>query len=217
MNSCKSIFHILFFVGIVICQDIGDLQLENRASDNYQAIENFNDKGESLVTVYSNAAVQQIFVWNTAYQPTIRTFPLKISLPIANRKYTISLYSQTEFDFIENQLKSFNFDQSNIEDFKYLQDKFEKMSMGTKTVRPVNGVDETVFLIYCNENVYGCKDGLHWFDQFYVNYFDNKQDTSFNYKNDKTHNDLIKKHKRGVFSLLGFFTLSIYLIDTLEQ
>lgn len=33
----------------------------------------------------------------------------------------------------------------------------------------------------------------------------------------KTHNDLIKKHRRGVFSLLGFFTLSIYLIDTLEQ
>ena len=90
MNFSKFIFHILFFVGTVTCQDIGDLQLDNRASDNYQAIENFNDNGESLVNVYSNAAVKQIFIWNTSYQPTVRTFPLKISLPIANRKYRFS-------------------------------------------------------------------------------------------------------------------------------
>ena len=101
-------FQTVLVASLTFGQDIGDLQLDNAASDNFQSLENFNSLGESIINVYSNAAVNQLFIWNTSYQPNVRTFPAKITLPIANRDYIISLYSQAQFNFIENYCSTRN-------------------------------------------------------------------------------------------------------------
>ncbi len=216
MSFIKFMFQTVLVASLTFGQDIGDLQLDNAASDNFQSLENFNSLGESIINVYSNAAVNQLFIWNTSYQPNVRTFPAKITLPIANRDYIISLYSQAQFNFIENELRTFNLDIRDVSELEMLQNQFEKMKMGTKSVSPVNGVDEAVYLVYCSEDDINCKDGLHWFEKFYVNYYDKKQKSSIKKGNNKKLDDMVKRHRKGVFGMLGFFTLSIFLIDSLD-
>ncbi len=218
MNFIKVLYIIPFMLGQLFCQSIGDLQQDNNVSENYFTIEGSNEMSESIVSIYSNAVVSQIYIWNSTFIPTTRTFPAKVSLTIANKSYTISLFSQSEYEFLKNELLNFDFDKRDIDEFENLQNQFEIMKMGTKSVKPVNGISETIFLVFCDSDDYGCKDGLHWFDKFYANYFDNKQESKIK-KNDQTQSseDLVRKHRMGVFGMLSLFTMSIYLIDNYTQ
>tara|TARA_B100000902_G_scaffold355895_1_gene369156 strand:- start:159 stop:860 length:702 start_codon:yes stop_codon:yes gene_type:complete len=217
MNFNKILYMLPLLLNLSFGQNIGDLQLDNSASDNFFAVEGSNNTNESMVNIYSNANLSKIYVWNSTFIPTTRTFPAKISLPIANKSYTISLFSQSEYAFLKNELLNFDFDRRDIEEFESLQNKFEIMNMGTKSIKPVTGIDETVFLVFCDKNDFNCKDGLHWFDNFYANYFDNKQESKIKKKLSKQNQDIIRKHRMGVFGMLSLFTMSIYLLDNYVQ
>ena len=217
MNFIKILYMVPLLLNLSFGQNIGDLQLDNSASDNFFAVEGSNSTNESMVNIYSNAIVSKIYVWNSTFIPTTRTFPAKISLPIANKSYTISLFSQSEYAFLKNELLNFDFDRKDIEEFESLQNEFEIMNMGTKSIKPVTGIDETVFLVFCDKNDFNCKDGLHWFDNFYANYFDNKQESKIKKKLSKQNQDIIRKHRMGVFGMLSLFTMSIYLLDNYVQ
>ena len=217
MNFNKILYMLPLLLNLSFGQNIGDLQLDNSASDNFFAVEGSNNTNESMVNIYSNANLSKIYVWNSTFIPTTRTFPAKISLPIANKSYTISLFSQSEYAFLKNELLNFDFDRRDIEEFESLQNKFEIMNMGTKSIKPVTGIDETVFLVFCDKNDFNCKDGLHWFDNFYANYFDNKQESKIKKNLSKQNQDIIRKHRMGVFGMLSLFTMSIYLLDNYVQ
>ena len=217
MNFNKILYMLPLLLNLSFGQNIGDLQLDNSASDNFFAVEGSNNTNESMVNIYSNANLSKIYVWNSTFIPTTRTFPAKISLPIANKSYTISLFSQSEYAFLKNELLNFDFDRRDIEEFENLQNEFEIMNMGTKSIKPVTGIDETVFLVFCDKNDFNCKDGLHWFDNFYANYFDNKQESKIKKNLSKQNQDIIRKHRMGVFGMLSLFTMSIYLLDNYVQ
>jgi hypothetical protein len=218
MNFIKILYIIPLMLGSLNSQSIGDLQQDNSVSENYFAVEGSNSMHESIVNIYSNAVISPIYIWNSTFIPTSRSFPAKISLPIANKSYIISLFPQSEYEFLKNELLNFDFDKRDIDEFEILQNQFEIMKMGTKSVEPINGINETIFLIFCDKDDYGCKDGLHWFDRFYANYFDNKQETKIKKSaNTQPNQDLVRKHRMGVFGMLSLFTMSIYLIDNYTQ
>ena len=159
-----------------------------------------------------------IFVCNFTWLSTERTFPAVISLPTDNKVYTISLYPQSQFQYLTNELQNFDFDGRDISEFELLQDEFERMKLGTKNVRPIPGTSESVFLTYCDSDDANCEQGMHWLDQFYAKYYDSKQEQVL--ASDLNGSDLtdaekalVRRHRVGVAGMLGAFSIAIFLID----
>ena len=197
---------------------VADFEAENPASDNWRENYRSIETGKSRVNIYSNAAVADIFVWNYTWLSTERTFPAIMSLPTDNKVYTISLYPQSQFQFLTNELQNFDFDNRDISEFELLQDEFERMKLGTKNVRPIPGTSESIFLTYCDSDDANCEEGMHWLDQFYAKYYDSKQEqvlASDLNGSDLTDSEkaLVKRHRVGVAGMLGAFTIAIFLID----
>jgi len=218
MNSLKTFLTIILLISLSFAQSARDMEAENPASDNWQENYRSLERGESKVNIYSNAAVADVFVWNLTWMSTERTFPAVISLPTDNQVYTISLYPQSQFQYLTNELQNFNFESRDIDDFEILQEEFERMKLGTKNVRPIPGTSESIFLTYCDSDDNNCEQGMHWLDQFYVKYYDNKQEQVL--ASDLNGSDLtdaekalVRRHRVGVAGMLGAFTIALYLID----
>jgi len=218
MNSLKTFLTIILLTSLVFTQSARDIEAEDPASDNW--IENYRslEAGKAKVNIYSNAAVADVFVWNFTWLSTERTFPAVISLPTDNQVYTISLYPQSQFQYLTNELQNFDFDSRDIVEFELLQEEFEIMKMGTKNVRPIPGASESVFLTYCDSDDTNCEQGMHWLDQFYARYYDDKQEQVL--ASDLTGSELtdaekalVRRHRVGVAGMLGAFTIAIFLID----
>ena len=218
MNSFKTLLSIILLICLSFAQSTRDIEAEDPASDNW--IENYRslEAGKSKVNIYSNAAVADVFVWNFTWLSTERTFPAVISLPTDNKVYTISLYPQSQFQYLTNELQNFDFDSRDISEFELLQDEFERMKLGTKNVRPIPGTSESVFLTYCDSDDANCEQGMHWLDQFYAKYYDSKQEQVL--ASDLNGSELtdaekalVKRHRVGVAGMLGAFTIAIFLID----
>ena len=218
MNSFKTLLSIILLICLSFTQSARDIEAEDPASDNW--IENYRslEAGKSKVNIYSNAAVADVFVWNFTWLSTERTFPAVISLPTDNKVYTISLYPQSQFQYLTNELQNFDFDGRDISEFELLQDEFERMKLGTKNVRPIPGTSESVFLTYCDSDDANCEQGMHWLDQFYAKYYDSKQEQVL--ASDLNGSELtdaekalVKRHRQGVAGMLGAFTIAIFLID----
>ena len=218
MNSFKTLLSIILLICLSFAQSTRDIEAEDPASDNW--IENYRslEAGKSKVNIYSNAAVADVFVWNFTWLSTERTFPAVISLPTDNKVYTISLYPQSQFQYLTNELQNFDFDGRDISEFELLQDEFERMKLGTKNVRPIPGTSESVFLTYCDSDDANCEQGMHWLDQFYAKYYDDKQEQVL--ASDLTGSELtdaekalVRKHRKGVAGMLGAFTIALFLID----
>ena len=218
MNSLKTFFSIILLVGVSFAQSARDMEAENPASDNWQENYRSIEAGISKVNIYSNAAVADIFVWNYTWLSTERTFPAIISLPTDNKVYTISLYTQSQFQYLTNELQNFDFEGRDISEFELLQDEFERMKLGTKNVRPIPGTSESIFLTYCDSDDANCEQGMHWLDQFYAKYYDSKQEqvlVSDLNGSDLTDSEkaLVRRHRVGVAGMLSAFTIAIFLID----
>ena len=218
MNSLKTFFSIILLIGISFAQSARDMEAENPASDNWQENYRSIEAGKSKVNIYSNAAVADIFVWNYTWLSTERTFPAIISLPTDNKVYTISLYTQSQFQYLTNELQNFDFEGRDISEFELLQDEFERMKLGTKNVRPIPGTSESIFLTYCDSDDANCEQGMHWLDQFYAKYYDSKQEqvlVSDLNGSDLTDSEraLVRRHRVGVAGMLSAFTIAIFLID----
>ena len=218
MNFLKTFLTIILIASLVFSQSARDIEAEDPASDNW--IENYRslEAGKSKVNIYSNAAVADVFVWNFTWLSTERTFPAVISLPTDNKVYTISLYPQSQFQYLTNELQNFDFDSRDISEFELLQDEFERMKLGTKNVRPIPGTSESVFLTYCDSDDANCEQGMHWLDQFYAKYYDSKQEQVL--ASDLNGSDLtdaekalVRRHRVGVAGMLGAFSIAIFLID----
>ena len=218
MNSLKTFFSIILLVGVSFAQSARDMEAENPASDNWQENYRSIEAGKSKVNIYSNAAVADIFVWNYTWLSTERTFPAIISLPTDNKVYTISLYTQSQFQYLTNELQNFDFEGRDISEFELLQDEFERMKLGTKNVRPIPGTSESIFLTYCDSDDANCEQGMHWLDQFYAKYYDSKQEqvlVSDLNGSDLTDSEkaLVRRHRVGVAGMLSAFTIAIFLIE----
>tara|TARA_Y100000748_G_scaffold236335_1_gene200387 strand:- start:41 stop:757 length:717 start_codon:yes stop_codon:yes gene_type:complete len=218
MNSLKTFFSIILLIGISFAQSARDIEAENPASDNWQENYRSIEAGKSKVNIYSNAAVADIFVWNYTWLSTERTFPAIISLPTDNKVYTVSLYTQSQFQYLTNELQNFDFESRDISEFELLQDEFERMKLGTKNVRPIPGTSESIFLTYCDSDDANCEQGMHWLDQFYARYYDSKQEqvlASDLNGSDLTDSEkaLVRRHRAGVAGMLSAFTIAIFLID----
>ena len=161
MKFLKTFLSLIILINIAFPQSTQDMEAENPSSDNWQENYRSLSRNEASINIYSNAAVAEVFVWNSPWQSTERTFPAVISLPTDNRIYTISLYSQSQFQYITNELQNFDFDKRDVEEFELLQDEFERMKLGTKNVRPIPGTGESVFLTYCDSNDTNCEKGMH--------------------------------------------------------
>ena len=218
MNSLKTFFSIILLIGISFAQSARDMEAENPASDNWQENYRSIEAGKSKVNIYSNAAVADIYVWNYTWLSTERTFPAIISLPTDNKVYTVSLYTQSQFQYLTNELQNFDFESRDISEFELLQDEFERMKLGTKNVRPIPGTSESIFLTYCDSDDANCEQGMHWLDQFYARYYDSKQEqvlASDLNGSDLTESEkaLVRRHRAGVAGMLSAFTIAIFLID----
>tara|TARA_A100001388_G_C28722535_1_gene477194 strand:+ start:72 stop:788 length:717 start_codon:yes stop_codon:yes gene_type:complete len=218
MNSLKTFISTILLISISFTQSARDFEAENPASDNWQENYRSIETGKSRVNIYSNAAVADIFVWNYTWLSTERTFPAIMSLPTDNKVYTISLYPQSQFQFLTNELQNFDFDNRDISEFELLQDEFERMKLGTKNVRPIPATSESIFLTYCDSDDANCEEGMHWLDQFYAKYYDSKQEqvlASDLNGSDLTDSEkaLVRRHRVGVAGMLGAFTIAIFLID----
>ena len=218
MNSFKTLLSIILLICLSFAQSTRDIEAEDPASDNW--IENYRslEAGKSKVNIYSNAAVADVFVWNFTWLSTERTFPAVISLPTDNKVYTISLYPQSQFQYLTNELQNFDFDSRDISEFELLQDEFERMKLGTKNVRPIPGTSESVFLTYCDSDDANCEQGMHWLDQFYAKYYDSKQEqvlaSDLNGSElTEAEKNLVRRHRIGVAGMLSAFTIAIFLID----
>ena len=86
-------------------QSSEDLEAENPSSDNWQENYRSLSRNESTINIYSNAAVADVFVWNSPWQSTERTFPAVISLPTDNRVYTISYILNHNFNILQMSYK----------------------------------------------------------------------------------------------------------------
>ena len=218
MNSLKTFLSTILLISISFTQSARDFEAENPASDNWQENYRSIEAGKSKVNIYSNAAVADIFVWNYTWLSTERTFPAIISLPTDNKVYTISLYTQSQFQYLTNELQNFDFEGRDISEFELLQDEFERMKLGTKNVRPIPETSESIFLTYCDSDDANCEQGMHWLDQFYAKYYDSKQEqvlVSDLNGSDLTDSEkaLVRRHRVGVAGMLSAFTIAIFLID----
>ena len=219
MKFLKTFLSLVILINITLSQSTQDIEAENPSSDNWQENYRSLSRNEASINIYSNAAVAEVYVWNSPLQSTERTFPAVISLPTDNRIYTISLYPQSQFLYITNELQNFDFDKKEVEEFELLQDEFERMKLGTKNVRPIPGTGESVFLTYCDSNDTNCEQGMHWLDQFYAKFYDSKQEQVFASElngTDLTEREkaLVRRHRLGVAGMLGFFTMAVFLIDS---
>ena len=219
MKFLKTFLSLVILINIALSQSTQDIEAENPSSDNWQENYRSLSRNEASINIYSNAAVAEVYVWNSPWQSTERTFPAVISLPTDNRIYTISLYPQSQFQYITNELQNFDFDKREIEEFELLQDEFERMKLGTKNVRPIPGTGESVFLTYCDSNDTNCEQGMHWLDQFYAKFYDSKQEQVFaselNGKDlTELEKALVRRHRLGVAGMVGFFTMAVFLIDS---
>ena len=219
MKFLKTFLSLVILINITLSQSTQDIEAENPSSDNWQESYRSLSRNEASINIYSNAAVAEVYVWNSPLQSTERTFPAVISLPTDNRIYTISLYPQSQFLYITNELQNFDFDKKEVEEFELLQDEFERMKLGTKNVRPIPGTGESVFLTYCDSNDTNCEQGMHWLDQFYAKFYDSKQEQVFASElngTDLTEREkaLVRRHRLGVAGMLGFFTMAVFLIDS---
>lgn len=219
MKFLKTFLSLVILINITLSQSTQDFEAENPSSDNWQENYRSLSRNEASINIYSNAAVAEVYVWNSPLQSTERTFPAVISLPTDNRIYTISLYPQSQFLYITNELQNFDFDKKEVEEFELLQDEFERMKLGTKNVRPIPGTGESVFLTYCDSNDTNCEQGMHWLDQFYAKFYDSKQEQVFASElngTDLTEREkaLVRRHRLGVAGMLGFFTMAVFLIDS---
>ena len=219
MKFLKTFLSLVILINITLSQSTQDFEAENPSSDNWQENYRSLSRNEASINIYSNAAVAEVYVWNSPWQSTERTFPAVISLPTDNRIYTISLYPQSQFQYITNELQNFDFDKREIEEFELLQDEFERMKLGTKNVRPIPGTGESVFLTYCDSNDTNCEQGMHWLDQFYAKFYDSKQEQVFaselNGKDlTELEKALVRRHRLGVAGMVGFFTMAVFLIDS---
>ena len=219
MKFLKTFLSLVILINITLSQSTQDFEAENPSSDNWQENYRSLSRNEASINIYSNAAVAEVYVWNSPWQSTERTFPAVISLPTDNRIYTISLYPQSQFLYITNELQNFDFDKKEIEEFELLQDEFERMKLGTKNVRPIPGTGESVFLTYCDSNDTNCEQGMHWLDQFYAKFYDSKQEQVFASElngTDLTEREkaLVRRHRLGVAGMVGFFTMAVFLIDS---
>ena len=93
------------------------------------------------------------------------------------------------------------------------------MKMGTKSVRPIPGTGESVFLTYCDSDDANCEEGMHWLDKFYAKFYDSKQEKVL--ASDLNGTDLtdaekalVRRHRLGVAGMVGFFTMAVFLIDS---
>tara|TARA_B100000965_G_scaffold188505_1_gene157343 strand:+ start:1066 stop:1782 length:717 start_codon:yes stop_codon:yes gene_type:complete len=218
MNSPKTFLTIILLIGFAFTQSARDMEAESPASDNWQENYRALEAGKSKVNIYSNAAVADVFIWNFSWLSTERTFPSSIALPTDNKVYTISLYPQSQFQYLTNELQNFDFDSRDISEFELLQEEFERMKLGTKNVRPIPGTSESVFLTYCDSDDTNCEQGMHWLDQFYARYYDNKQEQVFasdlnGSELTDAEKSLVRRHRVGVAGMLGAFTIAIFLID----
>ena len=219
MKFLKTFLSLVILINITLSQSTQDIEAENPSSDNWQENYRSLSRNEASINIYSNAAIAEVYVWNSPLQSTERTFPAVISLPTDNRIYTISLYPQSQFLYITNELQNFDFDKKEIEEFELLQDEFERMKLGTKNVRPIPGTGESVFLTYCDSNDTNCEQGMHWLDQFYAKFYDSKQEQVFASElngTDLTEREkaLVRRHRLGVAGMVGFFTMAVFLIDS---
>jgi hypothetical protein len=218
MKSMKTFLSAIILLSISFAQTAVDMEVENPASDNWQENYRSIEKGESSVSIYSNASIAEIFVWNVPWQSIERTFPAIISLPTDNRLYTISLFSQYQFQSLVDELESFNFENRDISEFEILQNELEIMKLGTKNVRPIPGAGESIFLTYCGSGDTNCSQGLNWLDRFYAKFYDQKQEIVLksDFSGEKltdAEKELVRKHRFGVASMVGIFSLAIILID----
>ena len=216
MRIIHSFLLALVLSSYIISQE--SFGFDDPASDNWQENYRSIDRGESLINIYSNAAVAQVYVWNTPWKSTERTFPAIISLPTDNKLYTVSLFSQNQFRYITNELQNFDFENKDILEFEFLQEEFERMKLGTKNVRPIPGTSESIFLTFCDSSDSNCEEGMHWLDQFYAKFYDSKQEQNLasdlnGTKLTNFEKELVKKHRLGVAGMIGAFTMAIFLID----
>ena len=96
------------------------------------------------------------------------------------------------------------------------------MKLGTKTVLPIPGTSESIFLTYCDSNDSNCEDGLHWLDKFYAKFYDAKQEkimaSDLNGENlTDEEKALVRRHRMGVAGMVGMFTIAMFIIDNSAQ
>ena len=218
MRAIQTVFTLCLGMQLLVAQNV-EIEPDRPGTDNYQERSRANLRAESIVNIYSNVAVADVYVWNVPWQSSERTFPAKIALPTDNQRYIISLYTQAEFQAITQELQTFDFDSRDIEEFELLQDQFARMELATKYVRPIPGTDASVFLTHCSSDDLDCEKGMHWLDQFYAHYYDAKQEQ--NLVSDLNGSDLteeenflVRRHRLGVFSMVGLFSMVMFVIDS---
>ena len=66
---------------------------------------------------------------------------------------------------------------------------------------------------------FDCEKGMNWLDQFYANFYDSKQEQ--NLASDLNGEDLtedekslVKRHRMGVFGMIGLFSMAVFMIDS---
>ena len=216
MRTIQIFFTIFIGMQLVIGQNI-QIAPDRFGSDNYQerSVADFNS--ESIVNIYSNIAIAELFVWNIPFQSSRRTFPAKLALPADNQRYTISLYSQSEYQEIAEELQTFDFNKRDIEEFEILQDDLLKIQLATKNILPVPGIESSLFLTYCSDKDLNCEEGMHWLDQFYSHYYNTSQEKNVAVSNNsqlkKEREAIIRKHRIGIFSMVSFFSMAMLFID----
>ena len=218
MRIIQTFFTICLGTQLLIGQNV-EIEPDSPGSDNYQERSRANLRAESIVNVYSNVVVADVHVWNLPWKSSERTFPAKIALPTDNQRYVISLYTQAEYQAITHELQTFDFESRDIEEFELLQNEFAKMELATKYVRPIPGTDASVFLTHCASEDLDCEQGMHWLDQFYAHYYDEQQEK--NLVSDLNGSDLtqeekflVRRHRMGVFSMVGLFSMVMFVIDS---
>lgn len=218
MRTIKTLSTVLLGMQLLIGQNV-EIEPDDFGSDNYQERSRANSKSESIVNIYSNVAVADVYVWNVPWKSSERIFPAQIALPTDNQRYVISLYAQSEYQALARELQTFDFESRDIEEFELLQDEFEKMELATKYVRPIPESESSVFLTHCASDDLDCSAGMHWLDQFYANYYDGQQEQ--NMLSDLNGTDLteeekflVRRHRVGVFSMVGLFSMFVFMIDS---
>ena len=78
MKSLKTFLSLIILMNIALSQSTADLEAENPSSDNWQENYRSLSRNESTINIYSNAAVADVFVWNSPWQSTERTLPAVI-------------------------------------------------------------------------------------------------------------------------------------------
>ena len=149
MRTIKTFFTLFLGLQLLIGQNI-EIEPDSHTpgSDNYTERNRAMLKSESLVNIYSNIAVADVYVWNLPWASSERIFPAQIALPTDNQRYVISLYSQAEYQAITIELQNFDFDYRDVEEFELLQDELSRMELATKLVRPIPGTDSSVSVSY---------------------------------------------------------------------